>query len=211
MEICGEKLPGKGESEGRGSLSGQCLSGSCGWSRAVSGGEKVRLGAPAPPRWGHPGGAQGWVPDIGRPELTGTAESPREGAERQRARMTTVNMSDECLCFSILTECLSESPHRLIWGLNLRLVNARPRPVVLPGPHSLPVGRCWSRRALFIPWGDLQYIGCWPGVCRPGDEALVRDGAHQRPARPLSSQGECALLWNPAQQWPGERQAGKAV
>lgn len=43
---------------------------------------------------------------ILRTELTGTAENPREGAGREQARVTTVNVSDECLLFSMLTECL---------------------------------------------------------------------------------------------------------
>lgn len=61
---------------------------------------------PPTPRGSQRRGAGEGAGQILRTELTGTAESPREGAEREQARMTTVNMSDECLLFSMLTECL---------------------------------------------------------------------------------------------------------
>lgn len=52
---------------------------------------------------------------ILRTELTRTAENPREGAGREQARVTTVNVSDECLLFSMLT--VSPSPHIISSGV----------------------------------------------------------------------------------------------
>lgn len=74
------ETPDKENSKGRGSKWPVPVRGP--WlEQSSEGREKLRLGAPASPPWGHSGGAQGWVPDIRRTELTGTAESPREGAE----------------------------------------------------------------------------------------------------------------------------------